>query len=460
MSAFFAGRSAQQKTLAAQAALRDDQVGLRAETNTGSMIDHRITDESSAERTHDQQITAPPMADANIFPSYRQLVVSDIMSRPFSEFYEALRSAPNEAREKWSAELEQMQPGPRRWATLEGFYKLLVQFDPKMATKSIRETSDKELQKSALGSVVAAAPANAMRELADLVNEVLQLEASEVIVVDLISQWSSIDPSEVAKYIDQHPEVDDRNRRFFRDTIILDWAALDPVSAKNWIEEKGISEEPEIRRSFVDGWYENDRQAAVAYVLAHADDPALKDAISDILRRLYDDSREQIREFIEDLPDEKSREDSFGEAFEWMAQRGSEEETGEAEHTPRAVADWMIQFPPNYWKGVLAQNLEPWIESSPEEVFDWIAQQPTTIRDAVAAEYGIPREKSPAEAISAILQVSDPNLRGQLLTACFEHAYHSADDVKNSILNSTLSSADKECALQILEQVRSRRDCE
>ena len=47
--------------------------------------------------------------------------------------------APGEARKKWASELEAMPDGPRRIAGVSAFYKLLVQFDPEAAAKTISE---------------------------------------------------------------------------------------------------------------------------------------------------------------------------------------------------------------------------------------------------------------------------------------------------------------------------------
>src|SRR4051812_36049170 len=81
-------------------------------------------------------VSSTPSASAAVL-SHRELRATDVLGLPFSELYEALRSAPAEARKKWAAELEKMPEGPRKTAALSGFYKLLIQFDPAIAIKAI-----------------------------------------------------------------------------------------------------------------------------------------------------------------------------------------------------------------------------------------------------------------------------------------------------------------------------------
>jgi hypothetical protein len=145
-------------------------------------------------------------------PSYRELKVAEILAMPFPEFYEALRSAPNEARQKWAAELEKMPAGPRRISASIAFYKLLVQFDPTAAAKMISAITDEGLQNLAVGSAIDAAPGFAMREMAELV---LSLNLSSKSrnrpdnFSDVMFQWMAIDPAAVAKFLDDHPEARD-----------------------------------------------------------------------------------------------------------------------------------------------------------------------------------------------------------------------------------------------------------
>ena len=320
-------------------------------------------------------------------PRYRQLVALELLKLPFAEFYEALRSAPSEARKKWASEVETMPEGPRRIAAVSAFYKLLVQFDPIMASRTISEIKDERLQGLALECAVDAAPGFAMPMMADLC---LSFKRGRGKLWEVLGEWMLIDAPAVARFMDDHPDPDDDWGLLPRE-LISTWASLDPKTAKEWMEEKGGSDVPENRRAFIEGWYENDRAAAIAYVLAHADNPALRDSIGDALRSLYYDSKDEARKFIEALPEDATRHAAFKAAFEYSL-LGEEEDTGEPKSTPRVLGDWLTEFPPAYWKGTLGQVFK-WSRTAPETMLAWVEQQPLAIREAVAAEYTPPFQK-------------------------------------------------------------------
>jgi hypothetical protein len=405
---------------------------------------------------------ASPTAVAPALPSYRQLAVAEILGLPFADFYEALRSAPGEAREKWASELVAMPKGPRRTAAVSGFYKLLVQFDPTAAVKAIREIEDVGVQSVALGSAANAAPGFAMQEMAELS---LSLEGPTLTaskrdyLSDVLLEWMLIDPAAVAQFIDDHPEAENyenfRERLFLDQQLISPLAALDPKAAREWIDRKGKWEYWEIREAFIEGWYENDGAAAVSYVLAHVEDLGQDVEIRAIVRGLYLDSKEEAAKFIQDLPEDK-RQQALSGAFRNFV-LGVEEETGDTVLTQRAVASWMIEFPPAYWKGALSQLFGP-TRKGDDDMLSWIEQLPPALHEAVAAEYTPPYWKSTSEAIMGVLQVADPRLRDQLLRATLQSEYPALDEARAAIANAPLSSEQKNYVLQMIVAVEAEKD--
>ena len=222
------------------------------------------------------------------------------------------------------------------------------------------------------------------------------------------------------------------------------------------MEKEGRPEVPELRSYFIEGWYENDRAAAVSYVLGHVDDPAMKESIGDTLRSLYFDSKDEAQKFIEDLPDDNKRRDAFLQAFQNLI-LGEAENTGDPERTPLAVSDWITQFPPEYWKGTLASIFER-SRKAPEAVLAWIEQQPSTIRPDVAAEYTRPFQMKTPEALGPVLRVADPLLRDQLLNAMFKHMNAILDEARTAVRSMTISPEQKDHVLQVIAAVEAERD--
>lgn len=393
--------------------------------------------------------TALPIATATPFePTYRELAVTDILGRPFAEFYEALRSAPREAREKWATDLEKMPAGPRRTAALAAFYKLLAQFDPIAAAKTACEIQDKKVQELALDSIVGVTPGFALRDIAELFLKIPADESDYRKYLDsVISDWVLIDPVAVAQFFDEHPnETDNIGHR----ELIRNWAAVDPEAAKKRIDSRSFG--PGFAGDFLAGWYLNDRTAAVAFAVAHADDLVTTDALENILSALYVDSKEDAKKFIENLPNDESRNRAF-RGVEFAVNFGTAEETGEPDLTPRAVADWMTAFPPACWRKHLSAVFARWTEGPPQEVFAWIEHQPAEIQVAVAAEFKKPTGKSTVETVNAVLQFARTDLRDRLLVAMFQNAGGSAWQMVEEMKRSSLSAEQRGHVLEIAAKV-------
>lgn len=407
----------------------------------------------------------PPLTIEPVSPSYRIIAVAQILALPFTEFYEALRAAPAEARKKWASEIAKMPEGPRRTAAASGFYKLLVQFDPAAAVKAIGEIEDVRLQSVALGAAVNAAPGFAMQDMAELT---LSLESRMSAITnrdylsDVLLEWMRIDAPAVARFLDQYPDVDDvlksafPARQLFDLQFVAAWAAVDPEAARQWFERAGKwGDYWETRQGFVDGFYEYDRAAAVAYTLAHAEEEPMGPAVGVIVRDLYSDSKEEAATFVESLP-EDTRRDALREAFRNLA-LGDENASGDPVMTARAIASWMTKFPPDYWK----DNLSPlfaWSPSGAEGMLSWIEQQPPALREAVAAEYMPPFYKSPSEKIGPVLQVADPVLRDQLFRAILNNQSLDSDEASTAVAAAPISSEQKRHFLQIIAAVKTEKD--
>jgi hypothetical protein len=436
LAAFLTGRAVQQKALAAK---------MRANFRASTLA------------------PAPSPTGAST-AAHQRLVVADIFALPFADFYEALRAAPGEAREKWASELAAMPEGPRRRAAISGFYKLLVQFDPEAAAKAIGQIEDEGSLRLALGAVVDAAPGFALPLMAEL-SLTLQdrLTGKRDYVSDVLLQWSLIDPAATTRFVADHKDaVDEMNRgRYFTTAQVLaSWAAVDPKAAKQWVDEKEKKDgfvSWETRQFFIEGWYESDRTAAVSYALSHAEEPQMGPAIAAILSNLYADAKDEAKKFIENLPESK-RPETFKDAFRHVILL-NEESTGDAATTPQAIASWMTEFPPAYWQGAVG-SLFGNDETASADLLSWIQQQPPGIREAAAGEYFAPSDKSPSEKIAPILLVADPVLRDRLLGALVTNQSLDFDEATAAVSNAPLSVEQRRHLLEIVAAAKARKDQE
>jgi hypothetical protein len=390
--------------------------------------------------------------------THQQLAVGEILALPFEDFYEALRSAPGDARQKWATELAAMPEGPRRRAAVSGFYKLLVQFDPAAAAKAISEIEDEGLLRLALGAAVNAAPGFALPLMAELSLSLQdRVHGKRDYLSDVMLDWARIDPPATARFLDDHPEAFDSlshtGRFYTTGQIVSTWAAIDPIAAREWIDR---SEKWDIStESFIEGWYESDRAAAISYTLAHAEERQMTGALGAILRELYSDSRDEAKKFIESLP-ESRRPDAFKEAFRTLILLRFPD-SGEAEWDPHAIASWMIEFPPAYWEGVLG-GLFDYSENGPVDMLPWIEQLPPEIREHAVAEYPGPSDKSPSEKLMTIFRLADPVLRDQLLKGMLNSLRLDFDEAATAVTNAPISPQQRQHFMRIIADEKAKRD--
>ncbi len=270
-----------------------------------------------------------------------------------------------------------------------------------------------------------------------------------------------IDAPAVAQFIDDHPDTDDilehNSRQFFDMQFASVWAALDPKAAKEWLDRTGKWDGWEIRKGFLEGWYENDRDAAVSFALANVEESEMGPAIGAVVCNLYVDSKEEALKFIQSLPEDK-RPDALTEGFRNLL-LGDEENTGDTVLTPRAVASWMVEFPPAYWKGALGR-LFAFSSTGAAGMVSWIEQQPPSIRELVAAEFTTSFETSPSDVIVRVFEVTDPTLRDQLLRAMLKNGRPDFAETRAAITSAPLSSQQKNRLLQIIAAVEAEKDQE
>jgi hypothetical protein len=348
-----------------------------------------------------------------------------------------------------------MPSGPRRTAAVLGFYKLLVQFDPALAIRTIREIQDKSVRNIALEGAANTVPGFAMEQLAAAMAELYEEPTghSRSYLSELIEQWMDLDPAAVARFEEEHSKGD-RSHPVSTE-VISNWAQLDPKAARGWLDKHDEWKTPEYQRAFINGWYETDRPAAVSYVLAHASETDMRDSVGNILRGLYYDAKDEARKFIEALPDDRIRHAAFRAAFENIIY-DEVEDGGEPAFSPRAVAEWMVEFPPAYWKGRL-QEVFKWSRKPPREMISWVQQQSPEIRDIVAADYTPPWKATAADTLNAVLEVADPRLRDQLLEGLFRRSYDiPIEDIREAIAQAPLSAEQRAHVLQVMADVDSR----
>ena len=412
-----------------------------------------------------EPIEAPHAASTMAPRDYQQLPIEEMLAKPFSEFYEALRAAPAAARDTWAAQIDTMPPGPRRTAAFRAFYKLLVQFDPAAAAEKVAAITDPRLQRFALHLVVDAAPESAVPLVAELVVRLnVPEEYSRDSFSEICRQWSVLDPPALARFFDAHPK---QESNYLYEVLICDWAALDPEAAIEWLSRheigrpSGYTESPprEVRvaSSLIEGWFLHDPAGATEYVVSHADNPAFQNAVADLAARFYATNRRQdAKAYFERLPTDAARRLMF-EGLRDTGRFDSEDEMRTRRTDPRSMTEWITQYPAQYWQGTLGSRLEFWAQRDLDDLLGWLTQQPAPIRDVVAADFQVPHEASFEDFAHRIFNITDSALRDQLLRTVVSNRLDFGEATA-AVTNAPLSIEQKKHLLQIIAAVKAEKD--
>lgn len=368
--------------------------------------------------------------------------VPDIMALPFVETYRILKSATPETIRSYYKQLAQLPPGPRRNAPLSAFFKTLIQANPSLTKELILELK-KDDRWLPMGAIRDAAPPRGMETVAEVLLSFDRIEISGCsfdVLRDNLDEWGKSDPLALKKFLETHHDQD--VDRYF-DKLVLNWAAYDPEAARQWMTEevqkrppspqppegesessedaswRGNVEEMEV--AWVEGFLANDPDAAVDYVLEHSDNAAVQRAMFWFGGNLFAISPDRARDFILHLPEEyQSRSlDSIGNKANLLVRSDASDNTT----SPRYVADWMLQFPPNAWQEGIGHVLGGWESANPQELFAWMTDLPPQTREAVVREF--PSYVSAEDAqkdFDTIMLAGDSVLREQLLEKLMKNA--------------------------------------
>lgn len=383
---------------------------------------------------------------------FDRVIIRNIGTVPFEELFELLRSAPPATRTQWIKQLDEMPVGPKRSAALSSFYKTFVQLDPHAAAKSIASLHEKHSQLIAMSAMVGAAPQSAMGEMAAMLAKLppgVFGRGSPNYLGDVLYDWSAVDPSAAARFLEENPEVAAR----FAGQLLINWARLDPDAARAWLEQQPESVQTEDAfGSLIDGWAQGDETNALAFAIAHGGDEKFQRAINGWAHLLFLRSPEEARSFLLRLPNEARNRAirEIGNNTTYGEYDPSRSDTRPAED----IARWIITLPKESWRAGLGTVLDNWESQNAAGFSAWLAQLPPDTRDEMVVTYcqsGV--SKDPDRAIPLLLNMSDPTLRDQALRQYLADRLPSSRDKAISVINKgVLSEAQKKQVINLLPQ--------
>ena len=382
--------------------------------------------------------TLEPLAPISV-PAH----VPDMVALPFAEIYRILKSAPPETIRSYCNELEQLPIGPSRNVALSAFFKTLVQVNPGMAKELILQLK-KDERWLPLSAIREAAMPRGMETVAEVLLSFDRIEISSCsydLLRETLDEWGKSDPMALKLFLESHRGQD---VECYFDKLVRNWAAYDPEAAREWmaneLEKRPLiptrptedggeeifdgdwrSAVEEMSVAWVEGFLAYDPDAAVNYVLEHASNPEVERALFTFSRDLFTMSPARAHDFILHLPEEEG-----AKALEGIANKANplvRSDANDNTTSPRYVAEWMLQFPPQAWQERIGWVLRGWESSNPQELFAWIAELPTQMREATVHAFpSYSSAENAQENFDTIMQAGDPVLRAQLLERLMREA--------------------------------------
>lgn len=356
---------------------------------------------------------------------------------PFRETYALLKSASDETLCSYFAELQQARPKPTRHAALVSFFKTLIHVNPSLTAELISRLK-KDDRWPAMFAIRNVSPPRGMQAVAEVLLGFDRREISSCswdMLAETLDEWGRNDPSALKEFLESHHDGD--VDRYFP-KLVRNWAAYDPEAAQKWMVEAIRKHPPppagdenlgdgwtstmgEMSIAWVEGFLENDREAAINYVLEHAAEPGVAEAVESFSGALFTMSPDRAREFLNRLPDEQQSAALSG--ISRKADGFVRSDAGENTTSPRFVAEWMLSsFPergPEYFENVLRE----WKFGDPHELFGWMAELPASTLEAVIRRFPTyVSEDKPSEDFDLIMQAQDRGVRHALLESLAREA--------------------------------------
>jgi hypothetical protein len=354
----------------------------------------------------------------------------DVVAMSFRDTYALFKSAPEEALRSYFAELQQKRPKPTRQAALVSFVKTLIHVNPSLTAELISQLK-KDDRWAAMFAIRDVSPPHGMRAVVDVLlgfdREAITGHSFDLLG-ETLGEWARNDPIAVKDFLDSHRdrEVD----RYFP-KLIRNWAAYDPEAAQRWMTQTVQTHPPPppddeslgdgwtatvgvMEVAWLEGFLENDPDAAVNYVVEHVAEPRVREALDAVAGDLFEMSPDRARDFLNRLPEEQQL-----AALDGIARKSNPFVLSDAPDnttSPRFVAQWMLSLFPDRWPQSFSGVLRDWSYGNAQELFTWMADLPTTTREAVIRRFPTyVSEDEPNKDFDLILQARDPAVRDGLL---------------------------------------------
>ena len=377
---------------------------------------------------------------------------------PFRETYVLFKTASDETLRSYFTELQQKGPKPTRHAALVSFFKTLIHVNPSLTAELISRLK-KDDRWPAMFAIRDASPPRGMQAVAEVLLSFDRMAISGHswdLLGETLDEWGKNDPSALKEFLESHR---DRDVDHYFPKLVRNWAAYDPEAAQRWMTEE-VRKHPtpppddqylgdgwtstvgQMAISWIEGFLENDPDAAVKYVLEHAAEPSVADAVDSVAGDLFTMSPDRARDLLSRLPQERRLSGLEGVARK--ADRFVLSDATDNTTSPRFVAEWMLKSFPENWQGSFWYVLSEWKYGNAQELFVWMADLPPSTREAVVRRFPTyVSEDKPNQDFDLIMQAHDPVVRDSLLEVLAREATYNGKALLGVLQKADLPTSQK-----------------
>lgn len=362
--------------------------------------------------------TPAPASDANVSggtdstsksnAEAGKIILGNIATVPFQELFAVLSARSPEEMAQLALQLNDLPSGRDTKTRITTFFKAWAHLDANAALASATALKTTEARSIAIGSVLGGADAAVANALAKTLNQLpadaLPATQKTRFLNTAISKWSEVDPVAAATFLDGLPAA---GPGFFgaRVAVAQNWAASDPAAALAWVQTKGDTQEARIAMSgVINGWWENDPQAAQTYVLAHLDNVGME-VIMRITTQLFQQDPQQARDWANRLTTPEAR--RTAESFIAMQM---------AEADPKAASEFAARLPDETRSRALSAVISRWARNDPAAVGQWINGLDGRVRDEAIGVYSsVVASNDPSAGLTWAASLSDATVRSSTM---------------------------------------------
>jgi hypothetical protein len=352
-----------------------------------------------------------PATTPNPPADFGNVVYRDLANISFTDLYETVRQARAQNRVQWLHELEEAPESPRKIGALCGFFRALVQADPKMAADLVINLP--RHRGPAMDAMISAAPPSAMPVLAEMLLKVpeagrnYQLTDHLAVVID---EWAQVDPEAAAQFLDRHTDSQELPIQQYADALVGTWAGIDHESAWTWFESHSDDLSGFCVESWLNGWFEADQDGAIKFALEHLDDRKFAEASTSFAPHLFQQDPNTAKRFIEKLAIAELRKQALS---------GISSEAGSPDYLedyqPDVVSKFIVQFPLDEWPDRFSDVINRWRFRDIPGLLNWISTLPQDAQAKVIENFPEPISYEREAELLPVLQRPESELRTKLL---------------------------------------------